>query len=114
MDSSETEVTFTYSGKAVKWQTLERARDYETAVLFVELEGVSHAGYLMKKGSTVVAKGEVAKAVRDAGIRGVEMAAAPPPDTNAVIMLRATPDVGSVMDAVLEVVFRVLKEKGLF
>lgn len=114
MDNSEMEVTFTYSGRIVKWQTLERAKDYETAVIFIELDGVSHAGYLMRKGDTIVAKGEIAKAVREAGIPGVEMAAAPPLNTNAVIMLRTTRAVRDVIDDVLEIVFGVLKNKGFF
>ncbi|NOY12050.1 MAG: hypothetical protein GXO67_08250 [Archaeoglobi archaeon] len=112
MDGRDDNVTFTYSGRIVKWQTLERAKDYETVVVFVEMEGVEHAGYLMRKGNVVIAKGEVAKAVRDAGIEGVEMAVAPPLDTNALIMLRVNRPVKDVIEDVVDIAFGFLRERG--
>ncbi len=114
MDGREDNVTLTYRGRIVKWQTLEKAKDYETVVLFVEMDGVEHFGYLMKRGDVVVAKGEVAKAVRDAQIPGVEMAVAPPLDTNAVLMLRINRPLSDVIDRVLETAFGVLEERGFF
>lgn len=114
MVKGESNVTLTYSGRIVKWQTLERAKDYETVVIFIEMEGVEHSGYLMRMGDVVVAKGEIAKAVRDAQIPGVEMAVAPPINTNAVIMLRINKPLDEIIHSVLETVFRVLDEKGFF
>ncbi|WP_456369471.1 hypothetical protein [Geoglobus sp.] len=114
MDGREDNANLTYRGRIVKLQTLEKAKDYETVVLFVEMDGVEHSGYLMKRGDVVVAKGEVAKAVRDARIPGVEMAVAPPLNTNAVLMLRINKPLSDVIHRVLETAFRVLEEKGFF
>uniref|UniRef100_A0A7C3UBL7 Uncharacterized protein n=1 Tax=Geoglobus ahangari TaxID=113653 RepID=A0A7C3UBL7_9EURY len=101
-----------YRGKNVKYQTFEKAKGYETIVLFVEIEDVQHSGFLIKKGDKILPKGEIAKAVRDAKIEGVEMAVAPPADTNALMMLRITQDPEKILDKVLEVVFDFLEKRG--
>ena len=64
-------------------------------------------------GDKIVAKGEIAKAVRDAKINGVEMAVAPPADTNALIMLRISGEEREILEKVLEIVESFLRERGL-
>ena len=103
---------FEYKGRKISCQTFEKTKSYETLVLFVELENAQHSGYIIKKDDKVVAKGEIAKAVRDANIDGVEMAVAPPSDSNAIIMLRVTKDQREVLDRVLDIIFKVLEERG--
>ncbi len=104
--------TFVFGGKTVKFQTLEKAKNYETVVIFVELENVEHSGFTIKKGDKTLAKGEIAKKVRDAKIDGVEMAVAPPSDTNAIIMARITKPVDAIMEEILDIVFESLRENG--
>ena len=101
-----------YRGRRVNYQTFEKTKRYETIVLFVEIENAQHSGFLIKKGEKILPKGEIAKAVRDAKIEGVEMAVAPPADTNALIMLRTTKEPGEILEKVLEVVFDFLEERG--
>ncbi len=105
-------VAMEYRGRKINYQILEKAKGYETVVLFVELENAQHSGYLVKKDDRIIAKGEIAKFVRDAKIDGVEMAVAPPADSNALIMLRTTKDVEEVIKKVLEVVLNFLEERG--
>ncbi len=112
MEKRDSELTFTYLGKSVKCQILEKARDYQTIVIFVEIEGVKHSGFLIKKGEKIVAKGEIAKAVRDVKIDGVEMAVAPPADSNALLMARITKPFEDVKEELMDVVFRELQARG--
>ncbi len=112
MERKDPELTFTYQNRSVKCQILERARDYQTIVIFVEIEGAEHSGFTVRKGERMLAKGEIAKAIRDAGIDGVEMAAAPPADSNALIMARITRPFEDVRDELMEVIFRELRARG--
>ncbi|WP_290901511.1 hypothetical protein [Ferroglobus sp.] len=104
---------FEYKGRKVKVQTLEKGKDYSTMVVHFELPNSEHHGFLLKVGDKIVAKGEIAKAVRDAKINGVEMAVAPPADTNALIMLRISGEEREILEKVLEIVESFLKERGL-
>ncbi len=104
---------FEYKGRKVKVQTLEKGKDYSTMVVHFELPNSEHHGFLLKVGDKIVAKGEIAKAVRDAKIDGVEMAVAPPADTNALIMLRISGEEREILEKVLEIVESFLKERGL-
>ncbi len=104
---------FEYKGRKVKVQTLEKGKDYSTMVVHFELPNSEHHGFLLKVGDKIVAKGEIAKAVRDAKIDGVEMAVAPPADTNALIMLRVSGKEREILEKVLEIVESFLKERGL-
>ena len=104
---------FEYKGRKVKVQTLEKGKNYSTIVVHFELPNSEHHGFLLKVGDKIVAKGEIAKAVRDAKIDGVEMAVAPPADTNALIMLRVSGEEREILEKVLEIVESFLRERGL-
>ena len=104
---------FEYKGRKVKVQTLEKGKNYSTIVVHFELPNSEHHGFLLKVGDKIVAKGEIAKAVRDAKINGVEMAVAPPADTNALIMLRINREEREILEKVLEIVESFLRERGL-
>ncbi len=105
-------LTFSYQGKIVKYQLLEKSNAYQTLVIFVEMDGVEHIGFSMKRGDKYITKGQIAKAVRDEKIDGVEMAVAPPSDSNAVIMVRITKPFDELKDKILDIVFRELKNNG--
>ncbi len=111
MSGAEGEID--YKGKRVKYQIVEKGKNYTTFILHFELPDSQHEGFVMKVGDKIIAKGELAKAVRDAKIDGVEMAVAPPSGTNALIMMRVNRDVEEVLKEVLPVVEEFLKERGV-
>ncbi len=113
MEERGSELNFEYDGKMIKCQFLEVAKGYETVVIFVEIPGGEHAGFSVKKGDRIVAKGEIAKAIREAGIQGIEMAVPPPADSNALIMVRVTVPFESVRKRLMEVLFKEIKSRGL-
>jgi len=102
-----------YKGRKVKVQTVEKGKGYSTILVHFEMPEAKHHGFLLKVGDKIVAKGEVAKVVRDARIEGVEMAVAPPADTNALIMLRINKDEREVLEKVLPIIEDFLRERGI-
>ena len=113
MEKKHSGFVFTYQDKTVKCQLLEESIAYQTVVIFVEMDGVEHRGFSMRKGDSFIAKGQIAKAVRDEEIEGVEMAVAPPSDSNAVLMVRVTKSFDDIKDRILEIIFRELRNRGL-
>ncbi len=113
MKKSHSELNFEHAGRAVKCQFLEIARDYETVVIFVEIPEAEHAGFSVKKGDKIVAKGEIARAIREARIEGIEMAVPPPADSNALLMVRVTIPFESIKEKLMRALFREMKSKGL-
>jgi len=105
------EGSFEIEGRKVSYQILERGKDYTTFILFMEMPDTVHTGYLMKKGDAVVAKGEIAKAVRDAKIEGVEMAVAPPLDSNAIMMLRVSKPIENLIQQIVKIILEELAKK---
>ncbi len=101
-----------FRGKKIKVQTVESGKNYKTILIHFELSNVQHQGFLMKMGDKVITKGELAKKIRDSNVSGVEFAAPPPADTNAILMMRINRDEKEVLDRVLPIVYEFLKEKG--
>jgi len=71
-----------------KVKEVERGKGYIIFLVFLEMKGAIHEGFRMRKGEVIITKGEVAKHIRDSKIKGVEMAAPPPADSNALVMVR--------------------------
>ncbi len=105
------EGSFEIEGRKISYQILERGKNYTTFILFVEMPDTVHTGYLMKRGDVVIAKGEIAKAVRDAGIEGVEMAVAPPLDSNAIMMLRVSKPIEDLIHQIAQIILDELAKK---
>ncbi len=103
---------FEFRGKRVKCQIVEEGKNYKTILIHFEIPDVLHHGFLMKRGEKIVAKGELAKKIRDQNIDGVEMVVAPPADTNAILMMRINRDEKEILDKILPIVYDFLKEKG--
>ena len=100
-----------FRGKKVKCQTIEEGKNYKTILIHFEIPDVQHYGFLMKRGDKIVAKGELAKRIRDQNIEGIEMVVSPPADTNAVVMMRINRDEKEILDKVLPIIYDFLKEK---
>ncbi len=103
---------FEYYGRKVNCQIVEEGKGYKTVLVHFELPGTQHFGFLVRKGDVIIPKGEIAKAIRDRNIDGVEMAVAPPSESNALFMMRITDDIGKVLDRVIPIVYEYLKDKG--
>jgi len=73
-----------------KVKEVERGKGYVIFLIFLEMRGAIHEGFKIRRGEVVITKGEVAKHIRDSKIKGVEMAAPPPADSNALVMVRIT------------------------
>ncbi len=82
------EFIFEMEGRKVTARSLEIGKDYGVFTIFMEMPEVQHTGYVMKKGEKTLAKGEIARRVRESDIEGLEMASAAPHDTNAIVLVR--------------------------
>ena len=95
----------------VSIKTAEEGKGYAIYSLFIEMPETQHHGFLMKRGEKIIAKGEIAKYLRDSKIDGLEMAAAPPADTNAVVTFRINTEY-DVLEKIARLVVEFLKSKG--
>jgi hypothetical protein len=71
-----------------KSNEVEIGKGYGIFLLFIEMPGIKHYGYIIEKENLRIAKGVIAKYVRDMNIENLEMAAPPPPNSNAILMIR--------------------------
>uniref|UniRef100_A0A7J2THD4 Uncharacterized protein n=1 Tax=Archaeoglobus fulgidus TaxID=2234 RepID=A0A7J2THD4_ARCFL len=71
-----------------KANEVEIGKGYGIFLLFIEMPGAKHNGLLIERGDLKIPKGVIAKYVRDMNIENLEMAAPPPPDSNAVLIVR--------------------------
>jgi hypothetical protein len=96
-----------------KTLTLERGQGYRVLLIFLEMPGTHHRGLLIERGGSTLAKGVIANMVRSLGLPNVEMAMPPPPDSNAILVVRLT---GSndeeTLDQIVEPVRTFLKSQG--
>jgi len=102
---------FEIDGFKIAIRSLEDGKDYALYTLFIEMPETQHHGFLMKKGDKILAKGEIARYIRDQRIEGLEMAAAPPADTNAVIVFRIDKKY-DIVERVAKDVVKFLKSRG--
>ncbi|RLI76455.1 hypothetical protein DRP05_12890 [Archaeoglobales archaeon] len=101
---------FEVDGVRVAIGKAEEGKDYAVYLLFIEMPETQHHSFLMKRGERILAKGEIAKYLRDSNIEGLEMAAAPPADTNAVVMFRINTEY-DVLEKIARLVVEFLKSK---
>lgn len=101
---------FEIEGVKVAIRTTEEGKDYAVYLLFIEMPETQHHGFLMKRGEKIIAKGEIAKHIRDSKIEGLEMAVAPPADTNAVAMFRINTKY-DILEKIARLVVEFLKSK---
>ncbi|MCC6027045.1 MAG: hypothetical protein HA490_03665 [Archaeoglobales archaeon] len=71
-----------------KASEVEIGKGYGIFLLFIEMPNVKHHGFFIEKDGLKIAKGVIAKYVRDMNIETLEVVAPPPPDSNAVLMVR--------------------------
>ena len=108
------EFTFDIEGRKAAARSLEIGKDYGVFTIFLEMPDVQHTGYVMKKGEKTVAKGAIARKIRDANIEGLEMASAAPLDTNAIVLVRLSgTEFEDRLKRISEMVYEALKEEEL-
>jgi len=108
------EFIFEIGGRKVTVRSLEIGKDYGVFTVFFEMPDVQHTGYVMKKGEKTIAKGEIARRIREAGIEGLEMASAAPHDTNAIVLVRLSgTEFEERLKRISEIIHEALKEEGL-
>jgi hypothetical protein len=73
-----------------KTLTLERGQGYRVLLIFLEMPGTHHRGLLLEREGVTLAKGVIASMVRGLGLPNVEVAMPPPPDSNAILVVRVT------------------------
>ncbi|MFZ0699561.1 MAG: hypothetical protein WAN74_05175 [Thermoplasmata archaeon] len=73
-----------------KTVTLEAGSGYLTLLIFLEMPGTHHRGLSIERDGATLAKGVIANHVRGLGLPNVEMAIAPPSNSNAILMVRLT------------------------
>lgn len=106
-------VVIEVNGKKLLGKLIEEGKNYAVLAVYFELPNVSHIDFSIVKEGKILAKGELAKVVRDSNIRGLEMAVAPPRGTNALIMIRVVRDkYEDVLKEVGLIMFRFLREKN--
>jgi hypothetical protein len=92
---------------------LERGSEYRTFVIFLEMRGIHHRGLIIERDGAVLAKGVIANHVRRLGLPNVEMAMPPPPDSNAILVVRLTgPNDDEILDRIVGEVRSFLKSQG--
>ncbi|RLI73544.1 hypothetical protein DRO97_07255 [Archaeoglobales archaeon] len=101
---------FDVEGIKVAIKPAEEGKGYAVYLLFIEMPETQHHSFLMKRGDKIIAKGEIAKYLRDSKIEGLEMAVAPPADTNAVVMFRINTDY-DILDEIAKLTVEFLKSK---
>lgn len=96
-------------------QPVERGSGYAVYLLFLEMPGARHHGFVVTRGTVSVAKGVLAKHLRDLSLPGVESIAPPPADSNALLLTRlgdaAAP---STLDELAREAHRYLVAEGFF
>jgi hypothetical protein len=96
-----------------KTLTLERGHGYRVLLVFLEMRGTHHRGLLIEREGVVLAKGVIANFVRGLGLANVEMAMPPPPDSNAMMVLRLTgSDDEETLDRIVAGIRSFLKSHG--
>lgn len=73
-----------------KTVTLEQGSGYRVLLLFLEMRGTHHRGLFIEREGLSLAKGVIASRVRGLDLPNVEMAMPPPPDSNALLVVRLT------------------------
>jgi|GEM_PF-2419583 hypothetical protein len=108
------EFIFEIGDRKVTARSLEIGKDYGVFTIFLEMPEVQHTGYVMKKGEKTLAKGEVARKIREIGIEGLEMASAAPHDTNAIVLIRLSgTKFEERLKKISEIIYEALREEGL-
>lgn len=69
-------------------EPVERGNGYAVYLLFLQMPGAVHQGFVVSRGSVTVAKGVVAGHLRSLALEGVETVTAPPAGSNALVMAR--------------------------
>lgn len=104
---------YEYLGKKIRVKDLEIGKGYKTLVLYFELPNVQHFSYSIKKDNIVVAKGEIARALREKNIHGLEVVSPPPANTNALLQIRITEEEKEVLEKLIPHIYNELKNKNL-
>lgn len=103
----------TRAARRYKALTLERGNGYRVHLVFLAMPGTHHRGLFIEKEGVALAKGVIASHVRGLGLADVEMAMPPPPDSNALLVVRLTgPDDEKTLDQIAETVRSFVRSQG--
>lgn len=96
-------------------QPVERGNGYAVYLVFLEMPGAQHHGFVVTRGAVSVPKGVLAAHLRGLLLQGVESVIAPPADSNALLMARlsdTTPP--ATLDTLAREARRYLEAEGFF
>lgn len=106
------EFEFEVRGKKILARSVEIGRGYGVFTIFVEMPGIQHSGYLMKKGDKTLPKGVISRRVWNAGIEGLEAASSAPLDTNAIVLVRLSgTEFEDRLRRISEIIYETLREE---
>ena len=69
-------------------EPVERGNGYAVYLIFLQMPGARHHGFLVSRGPVTLAKGVIASHLRSLALEGVETVVAPPAGSNALVMTR--------------------------
>ncbi len=96
-------------------ELVERGSHYAIFLIFLEMPGAHHRGFVVERGTIVVPKGLIAGHVRSLSLENVEMVVAPPADSNAILMVRVRGDEAeATIDRVAREALGYLRSQGFF
>ena len=96
-------------------EPVERGNGYAVYVIFLQMPGARHQGFVVSRGSVTVAKGVVASHLRSLALEGVETVVAPPAGSNAVVMTRLSePAPPTTLETLARAAHQYLDSEGFF
>ena len=98
-----------------RMEPVERGNGYAVYLLFLQMPGARHQGFVVSRGSVTVAKGVVASHLRSLGLEGVETVVAPPAGSNALVMTRVVePAPSTTLETLARAARQYLESEGFF
>ena len=96
-------------------EPVERGNGYAVYLLFLQMPGARHQGFVVSRRSVTVAKGVLASHLRSLAFKGVETVVAPPAGSNALVMTRLVePTPPATLETLARAARQYLESEGFF